>query len=247
MVHFTSSSDVDFFLEQLKKLRDEAQNERLLEGFVKNHLPQFMDILHDYKALRDLEQVRRLDEMKKDAARTIVEGFSEDTIEEAFRNALDKVASYFSSKHEVSTTVLGLVHLPKGGHRAVLEVHISTMSMREEEHVASPDVQKKRMAELEYTEDLNKRRKRAEKLIFDHFLEIANIQVYVPDHFKVRVNDAEIMNMMIEKEFFGAAHKLPKEAWMFQKKFDDPNLPIPEMIVRLDKKHKLHKDHPEPH
>lgn len=241
-MHFVSSSDVDYFLEELKKLSTETDNERLLQSFVQCHLPQFMDILHDYKALKDLEHVRRLDEMKNDKARTIVEGFSEDTIEEAFRDALNKVAVYFSAKHDVSTTVLGLVHLPKGGHRAVLEVHISSMSMHDEAHPSSPDVQRKRAVDQEYEDDQERRRHHAEKLIFDHFLEISNAPVYVPDYFKVMVSDAEILNLMIEKEFFGATHELPKNILSTLQPVPNKKDVMPEMIVKFDKKDQPHPE-----
>lgn len=237
MVHLTSTSDTEFFIRQLKDLRDKDDS-KAMQDFMHVHINQLIDLLGQMKELQETKRVHELDALIRDSGRTIVEGFSEESMELAFADALNKVSEYFSAEHEISTTVLGLVHLPKGGHRAVLEIHISPMSMRETVHPQSPEVQQKRNKDKEYDERKAKEEMQKTKLIFDHFLETANMTLHVPDYFKVKVSEAEILNYMIEKEFFEASHELPKEPWMFHKNFADPNLPVPEMMVRFNKKRK---------
>jgi hypothetical protein len=127
-MHLSYRAELDAFIDILKSIKEGPGSEVLLQQFSAHHLSELIDLLIHLRSVKDREELRRLDDIKKSDGRTVVEGFSDIDIKEAFKNALDKVAQFFSEIHDVSVTVLGLVHLPKGGYRATLEVHLTPVT-----------------------------------------------------------------------------------------------------------------------
>lgn len=235
-------SEINMFIDLLKDIKNGQDSEMALRSFSHYHLGQLIDLMVELRAREELDEIRKLDEIKNDSGRTIVEGFSEIDMKDAFSNAIDKVTEFFAENHDIGVTVLGLVHLPMGGYRAVLEVHITTIKTRMSEHIKSHDLELKHGKNKLYYEKKLKEEHQQEKLIMDHFLQQSGATPHVPDYFMVRANDAEIMNKMIEKEFFRMSGNSPKHAWKFKSNFAAPNLPKPEILVRFNKKPTPEKD-----
>lgn len=162
--------------------------------------------------LEEICEWRRHDEDERAHSphRIIVEGFSTESINDAFSDALRKTACYHSQAHDVSITVLGIKELKAGGYRAMLEVHITPMSFSDIEVPDNEYEERKKNKDREYLKRKLDHDEYLKHLVHDHFLDESGITPDVPDYIMIRVDDASLLNMMIEKEFFKAGHELNK-------------------------------------
>ena len=144
----------------------------------------------------------------KGTHRVVVEGFSAESVNGAFQDAMNKVMHYFSEQNDVSITVLELLELPKKGYKAVLEVHITPFT---ETHKATPVGQDEEILKINEA-DYQKRKKHAEghldELVLEHFIvSTGTVPAHIPDYVLINIHDADLLNMMIEKDFFKASHE----------------------------------------
>lgn len=163
-----------------------------------------------------LDELRHLREKSggglgfRNAFRTVLEGYSDHSAAEALSRALEKAACLFSEYHDISVTLQGLNALPHGGHRAVVEVHISPLTLRHRPHVQGPDVELKRIHDHEYDLNRHYEEEHIKHLVFDHIVSTTGgRQLDVPNYFLININDAYLLNHLIEKEFFKAGHNKP--------------------------------------
>ena len=160
--------------------------------------------------LEELSEWRRHDEDERAHGphRIIIKGYSTESIHHAFADALQKTSCYHSQLHDVSITVLGIKELKKGGYRATLEVHITPMTMTDIEHPDNELEERQKNFKNEYEKRKKDHEEHLKHLMHDHFLDESGITPDIPDHIMMRVDDATLLNMMIEKEFFKAGHEL---------------------------------------
>ena len=140
-------------------------------------------------------------------SRIIVEGFSDESAAAALSDALNKSTRYFSEKSDVSFTLRQLNEIKSGGHRAVLELHITPMNLTPSAQVKSLDVENKKFRDLEFRRALKSEEAERRHLVFDHYVgKVGSSADRIPDYFLINLGDAYLMNYMIEKEFFKAGH-----------------------------------------
>ena len=174
-----ANSAVAAALEELRRLRAQAERERIRRQAVGSH-----DV--------------------------IIEGFSDESADAAFSEALSKVTYYFSEYHDVATTLLGLEVLPLGGHKATLQLRITPMTIREKEDREGPEAELHHMHDAHELARKQKHEGHAEDMMHEHFLLHSGITPQsVPDYFMINLKDSDLLNQMIEKEFFKATHKAP--------------------------------------
>lgn len=142
-------------------------------------------------------------------SRIIVEGFSDESASEALSDALGKASRFFSELHDVTMTLRQLSELREGGHRAVLEIHITPLNLRHRAHVQSLDVEIKKTHDKEFRKMRQKEDGMTHHLVFDHFVKKVGMPAatLIPEYFMINIGDAHLMNYMIEHDFFKAGHK----------------------------------------
>ncbi len=186
------------FIEALRDGADLDEDER---GILAAGLAE----LRDYRRREAQERMRRA---AMGTHRIIVEAVSDESAEAAFAAALNKAAHYFSEHHDVGMTVLGIIALPDGGHRATLELHVTPMTIRETAHREAADLELKHMYEADDRLRRRRHEAQAKHMVHDHFLSTTGMTPeYVPDSFMIDLKDADILNFMIEKDFFNASHE----------------------------------------
>ena len=122
--------------------------------------------------------------------------------------ALDKTAPYFTEEHDVSITLKQLVELPEGGHRATIEVHVTPFTLRPKPHVQPMELEIKHQNQARFDEFRVQESEHVKHLVFDHFARSngALSAGLLPEFFMIHVNEDNLMNYMLEKEFFKAGH-----------------------------------------
>lgn len=204
--------DIDVLLEKLEDIRLETDNTALLTAFADEYAYPVCVLLEELKKRR--AAARRQgggDGGRLGTHRIILEGYSEDSMQEAFSNALEKAYCYFSALHDVSVTVLELTHIRSGGHRATIELHITPMTFNQRNKQASADVEQKHRKEKSDKSFREMHAERVKHLLHDHFMQMQEPSGALPDYLLVNVNDAELLNFMTEHDFFHAAHNMPEE------------------------------------
>lgn len=218
---FSQEDDIDLLIKVIREAEDCANNPRippkeLLEGlknFVEGCATPLCALLEELRTLR--QQITNKDSGEEGYAkgthRVLIEGYSDESAEKALSSALDKASRYFSEQHDVNITLQQLVKLPKGGHRATLEIHVTPLTMRDTAHVQGNDVILKRLRARDFAIKKKLEQEHMRHLVYDHFAAITGgAQRYIPDYFLINVTDASLMNMMMEDDFFAAGHpKLP--------------------------------------
>ena len=198
-----NDEDIDELRDRLKAVRAQSDDAALLRSFAENDSYPVLVLLEELKKRRHMARLHGSAEGGSIGThRIILEGYSEEDMQGAFSNALEKAYRYFSEVHDVSVTVLDMVKLPKAGFRATIELHITPMTVGKRE---GADV------ELKHNKSRNEKPYRTERqeflghLMHDHFI-MTSQENYVPDYLMVSVNDAEMLNFMAEHDFFEAAH-----------------------------------------
>lgn len=181
------------------------RNGAALDDEARGILVAGLEELRDYRRRAAQEKLRRA---AMGTHRIIVEAVAEDSAEAAFAAALNKAAHYFSEHHDVGMTVLGIIALPEGGHKATLELHVTPMTIRETAHRESADLELKHLYEADERTRKRRHEAQAKHMVHDHFLSTSGISPEcVPDYFMVDLKDADLLNFMIEKDFFKASHE----------------------------------------
>jgi hypothetical protein len=200
-------------IEQIKSalndpsLSSEAQAEAARE-FLNKKAEEIIDLLEELDRWRRAagESGETGDVVPKGTHRVLVEGFSDESAEAALSAALDKASRYFSELHDVTVTLRQLIELPKGGHRATLEIHVVPMAFKGHPHIQGQDVELKRIHDHEYRNIKKIEADHIKHLVFDHFAAITGkTPSGIPQYYLINVSDSYLMNYMIEKQFFKAS------------------------------------------
>lgn len=159
--------------------------------------------------------------------RALVEGYSDVSPEDALSRALTKAGQFFAPHHEVNLTLQRLTHLPGGGHRALMEVHMVPFALRPYPHITAPDVDAVRAHDHTFRRDRKREAEEAAHLVYDHFAAVKSAApTSMPASFLINITDAALLNKMIEKQFFSSAKpKLPEPS---------PDAPV-KVMVRVRK------------
>ncbi|QQG35404.1 MAG: hypothetical protein HYS17_07595 [Micavibrio aeruginosavorus] len=176
----------------------------------------------------------------KNTFRTVLEGYSDRSATEALSLALEKAACLFSEHHDISVTLQALTALPQGGHRAVVEVHISPLTLRHHPHPQGPDVELKRIHDHEYDQARKHEEEQIKHLVFDHVVSAAGGSLPdIPNYFLININDSYLLNHLIEKEFIKSSHISPALP-------DEFSAPAPQQILVRTNRSKRPYPSPEP-
>ena len=151
---------------------------------------------------------KKAEERKSAGGRVIVEGFDSQSMEGAFSNALNKATGFFDAHHDIAVTVIGLVTMPKGGYHATLEVDITPMTYRLQSKMHSFEEEAALDRSLSYQKTRKQEEEHIKHLVHEHFLTTTGATPHVPDYFLINFKDADLLNHMIEKQFFHAGHKI---------------------------------------
>ncbi len=235
------NQDIDIILNELERADIAASDETLernvredvLRGFVVRTANPLAALLNELKNLRG--QTGGDNTLHTGARRILVEGYSEKSVEEAFANALEKAGHYFSEEHDVSITLQQLLELPNGGHRATMEIHLTPFALKLKPHVKTNDIELKRFHQKDF-DDLRKREYEMKRhLVYDHFAGIngALAASRIPEYMMIEVNDANLMNYMLEKEFFKAGHNHPEAPKPFIPHGPEPGMAPNGFTVRV--------------
>lgn len=202
-----SYDDVDVLIDALDQVKGQIDNPDALKKFVLSYADDLIALLNELKEQRETAASGHAALIKKNVHRRLIEGFSEDNIHEAFSKALGKVSAYFSEDHDVSVSVIGLVDLPKGGHRATLEVHITPIKLSLKKQVADIDKKYRRQLAKEDLELLKRQENyHLQHLVLEHFVHRSGQSPIIPDHLMLHIHEVDILKKMMEKGFFQAAH-----------------------------------------
>ena len=201
------NKDIDFLIDELGQIKNNLDDDKRLRSFVSTYADDIIELLSELKEKRDATSAGHASLIKQNIHRTLVEGYSDDNIHEAFSKALGKVKAYFSEEHDVSVTVVGLVDLPKGGHRATLEVQLTPIKLSLTTNAKQTDHDRKRKAH--HKEDLLHEQQESyylQHLILEHFMHGSEHATSIPDHLLIHIHERDILRTMVEKGFFKAAH-----------------------------------------
>lgn len=229
-------SDIDTMKREIETLDlmvkdpliEKDAREYSLTNFVSRNADLLLAFLDELKFLRDqINGGIPIGGFQK-SHRVILEGYSDKSAEEALSNALDKAAHYFSEDHDISITIQQLIELPNGGHRAVLEVHITPLPIRAAPHVKAQDITLKRDHEKAFHTTRENEDETFHHLVFDHFsaLTKAKTMGHIPSSFLINVTDAKLMSYMLEKQFLKAELSL-KTAYELA---ESPSVKVPHQI-----------------
>lgn len=240
-VALTQDEDIDLLIKVVREAEECANNPQIppkellggLKNFIEGCATPLCDLLEELRTLR--HQIAQEDSSgregyaNKGTHRVLIEGYSDESSEKALSSALEKASRYFSEQHDVSITLQQLTKLPKGGHRATLEIHVTPLTLKDTAHIQGNDVELKRIRARDFVLKRRLEREHMRHLVYDHFAAITGgEQRYIPDYFLINVTDASLMNMMVENDFFAAGH--PKVS----PSKNAPQLPPPtQFLVRV--------------
>lgn len=207
-------SDIDTIRREIESLDlmikdssiEKDVREYLLVQFITRNAEPLIDLLDELKSLRDQQSGSIPIGGFNKSHRIILEGYSDNSSEKALSSALDKAVHYFSEDHDISITIQQLLELPNGGHRAVLEVHITPFSLKEKPHVKGSDIALKRDHAKAFHEARQKETEALHHLVFDHFSSLTKAKTigHIPASFLINVTDAKLMSYILEKQFLKA-------------------------------------------
>lgn len=198
--------DIDPLIETLGAMANDPSDDAANMRFADSHARDAAALLEELKEWRD-----KADKRQSGGGRVIVEGYDEDSMQGAFADALNKASMFFDAHHDIAITVLGLISLPKGGHRATLEVDITPLTHRLNAHPDALDEEIEKEHERAFAKSIKDEEEYLQELVHDHFLETTGATPHVPDYFLINFKDADLLNHMIEKQFFKAGHDHDKD------------------------------------
>lgn len=211
-MNYARHQDINILVKEIARLKTRVDDKSVTSElwgdearmFMRHYADEIIFLLDELRNCRDSQSDGR---SHKSTHRAVIEGFSDKSSAAALSEALEKAAFYFSEQHDISITLQKLMELPQGGHRAVIEVHITPMTFRHHLHLQAPDVELKLIHDHDYSNEKKISDEHIKHLIFDHFATTSGgRQAEIPDYFLININDALLMNHLIEKEFFKAGH-----------------------------------------
>lgn len=138
----------------------------------------------------------------------IVEGRSENSMEEALADAMSKASVHMVEGRDVNIAVLELGMIPGRGYKAVLEVTVVPMGDGRGAKPVEQDVELKRMRDRRFPEQLRYEAQHVKQMVQDHFATTVGGDVpEVPDYYLKDLNESGLLNQIIEKEFLHAAQE----------------------------------------
>lgn len=202
-----TNEDIKFLIEEIESIRSNLDDEVKLKSFISDNADSLISLLLELEQKRETVSSWRASMIKRNVHRTVVEGYSEDNIHEAFSMALGKVSAYFSEDHDVSVTVIGLVDLPKGGYRATLEVQRTPVKLSLTKHVKETNPRTKKKLEQEESLRLKQHEDYyLQHLVLEHFVHNSEASPSIPDFLFLHIHEADILKRMVQKGFFQASH-----------------------------------------
>jgi hypothetical protein len=216
-VALQQDEDIDLLIKVIREAEECANNPQippkdLLEGlknFIEGCATPLCALLEELRTFRQQtgEKGSGEEDYSKGTHRVLIEGYSDESAEKALSSALEKASRYFSEQHDVNITLQQLTKLPKGGHRATLEIYVTPLTLKDTAHIQGNDVALKRLKTRDFVLKRKLEREHMRHLVYDHFAAITGgAQRHIPDYFLINVTDASLMNMMMENDFFAAGH-----------------------------------------
>lgn len=220
-------SDIDTLRHEIVRLSlmindpsiEREVREYTLTEFIARDSELLIALLDELKSLRDQISGSVPIGGYNKSHRVILEGYSDSSSEKALSNALDKASHYFSEDNDIAITLQQLLELPSGGHRAVIVVHITPITLKEKPHIKGADIELKRDHDKAFHASRNKENEALQHLVFDHFSALTKAKTtgHVPPSFLINVTDAKLMSYILEKQFLkaelslkDAQHDLPE-------------------------------------
>jgi hypothetical protein len=130
-----------------------------------------------------------------------IEGYSEVSTDDALAQAMAKAGGFASEGHDLHVAILELVVLPGRGYKAVVEVTIVPITLRETLHRESQDEELKRISVEHYRADRKREDLMKRAMVSDHFLRVYGTSPDIPDVFLAQLDDSQLKNFLIEKQF----------------------------------------------
>lgn len=216
-----------------QQIDDQSKTYELV-SFIARNAGILVELLEELKERRESEGsgTDGRDLLEKHA-RVIVDGFSDESAAAALSDALNKASHYFSELLDISMTLRQLSELAGGGHRAVLELHITPLNNKNRSHVQGLDIENKKARNKEFRNMVAHEAVHGRHLIFDHFVKkvgMANATL-IPEYMMINIGDAKLMHHMIEHDFFKAGRKEKKSSIFPPRIFPSP-VPPPYFMVR---------------
>ncbi len=131
-----------------------------------------------------------------------IEGYSEVSMDDALAQAMAKAGAFASEGHDLHVAILELVVLPGRGFKAVVEVTIVPITLRDTLHREAQDVELKRISNEHYRADRKREDIMKRAMVSDHFLRTYGISPDIPDVFLAHLDDSQLKNFLIEKQFY---------------------------------------------
>lgn len=205
------NDDIELMLDEVKRAESVAADaeldinarDDLLRGFTTRCAGSLISLLKELETLRNYVQ-SDAGRITLKTHRVLVEGFSDRTSSDALSQALEKAKFYFTENHDVSLNLQGLTALPDGGHRATLEILLTPFSRRPRTQVQSLEAEARQFRARNFKALRTREANEAKHLIYDHFAAINGATLAMPEYMMINVNDASVMNMMLEQRFFKA-------------------------------------------
>jgi hypothetical protein len=131
-----------------------------------------------------------------------IEGFSKESMEDAVGDAMAKAAAFASEGHDLHVAILEMTVLPGRGYKAVVEVTIIPITLRETLHREAADVELKRINEQDYAARKKFGEKHLQEQIASHFLSVFGTSPDIPNFYLANLTESQIKNFFIEKNLY---------------------------------------------
>lgn len=145
----------------------------------------------------------------------IITGRSDETIDDALAHAMVQVADIMSEDHDVNISIMELTQIPRRGFKAVLDVQLipiindtDAKGLQKAELELQMDPEIGHIHERTYHDARKKQTASLKQSIYDHFAcrTGSGVNLYIPPHLLINLNDAILLNHTIEKAFYSATH-----------------------------------------
>jgi len=131
-------------------------------------------------------------------------------MDDALAQAMAKAGAFASEGHDLHVAILELVVLPGRGYKAVVEVTIVPITLRETLHLEAQDVELKRISAEHYRADRKRESLMKRAMVSDHFLRVYGISPDIPDVFLAQLDESQLKNFLIEKQFYKMFQQSPE-------------------------------------
>lgn len=172
-----------------------------------------------------------------------VEGHSQVSMDDALAQAMAKAGAFASEGHDLHVAVLELVVLPGRGYKAVVEVTIVPITLRETLQHESQDEELKRISNEHYRADRKRESLMKKAMVSDHFLRTYGMSPDIPDVFLAQLDESQLKNFLIEKQFYKMFQPSPQ----WQPITDATVLAAMNTVLRMQMHHHIQPHHHVPY